>query len=395
MSMGHLNRFCSLLAVVVAITAAAGAGCGGNGETNAETRAAASSAAAIDGNVAADVRDEALAAARVWMPPPVPVGLANLRDNPPGPGAFREDEEVACRFELKTVGGLTPKFYCQLPNGDVVKIKYGSVNGEVYSEVAATRLLSAIGFPTDRMYVVKRVHCAGCPTYPFRALQCFKSTGIKAGCFPGGVNYDRVVTFETAAIERRFEGRKIEAVSDQGWAWHELNRIDPSTGGSPQAEVDALRLIAVVLAHWDNKGENQRLVCRPGADRPGGGCAAPLAIVQDVGATFGPTRVDLNNWRRYRVWTDAKTCTVSMKSLPYHGATFVDWRISEPGRTLLLGWLEQLTDGQLRDLFEGSRITTYDQVDAEARQADAWVKAFREKVTQIREAGPCPGVTSS
>ena len=37
--------------------------------------------------------------------------------------------------------------------------------------------------------------------------------------------------------------------------------VDPSKGGAPRAHVDALRLLAVFLAHWDNKAENQRLVC--------------------------------------------------------------------------------------------------------------------------------------
>jgi hypothetical protein len=396
MSMGYLNRSHVAFAGVVALVAAGGAACGSSPGSGGEVKVAASSATAgHEQNSAHALRARALAAARVWMPPPVPINQANLRDNPPGPGAFREDEEVACRFKLETSGGLTPKFFCDLPSGDTIKVKYGNGNAEVHAEVAATRLLSALGFATDRMYVVKRVRCAGCPTFPFRALQCYRTTGSKATCFPGGIDYDRVMTFDTAVIERRLEGRKIEDGSVEGWAWHELNKVDPSRGGSSRAEVDALRLMAVLLAHWDNKAENQRLICPPGADGPDGGCATPLAIVQDVGATFGPMKVDLNNWRSYRIWTDAKSCTVSMKSLPYNGATFVDWQISEAGRTLLLRLLEQLTDRQLRDLFEGSHITDYDQVNAAARGADAWVMAFREKVTQIKEAGPCPAAAAS
>ncbi|MBA2258090.1 MAG: hypothetical protein H0W18_04290 [Acidobacteria bacterium] len=146
----------------------------------------------------------------------------------------------------------------------------------------------------------------------------------------------------------------------------------------------------MLLAHWDNKAENQRLVCPPGAEGPDDTCMRPLAIMQDLGATFGPTKVDLNNWRRYQVWADARTCRVSMKSLPFGGATFPDRQISDAGRLLLLGWLEQLSDDQLRDLFEGSRITSFDQVTAAARNPDVWIAAFKEKVKQIRDGGPCP-----
>jgi hypothetical protein len=79
-----------------------------------------------------------------------------------------------------------------------------------------------------------------------------------------------------------------------------------------------------------------------------------------------------------------------MKTLPYNGATFPDWKISEEGRRLILSLLEQLTDQQLRDLFEGSRITSLDQVPAEGRRAETWVRVFKDKVQQIRDGGPCP-----
>lgn len=335
------------------------------------------------------VRDEGLAAARVWQPPAIPLAQANLRDNPAGPDTFRADQDVSCRFVVRTVSGLTPKFYCELPGGEQVKVKYGRVNAELPAEVAATRLLSALGFGADRMYVVRRIRCAGCPRYPFPALECLQKTGLESVCL-GRIDYDRTVDFDAAVIERKVEGRKIESRPDEGWAWYELNKIDPARGGSPLPEVDALRLMAVILAHWDNKAENQRLICPPDAEGASGNCSRPLAVMQDLGATFGPVKVDLNNWRKYRVWADGSTCTVSMKTLPFIGATFPDWRISEGGRTLLLGWLEQLSDQQLRDLFEGSRITAFDQLIAEARNAEAWVKAFRDKVQQIRDGGPCP-----
>jgi hypothetical protein len=344
----------------------------------------------MDDDRAMKRRDEALAAARVWNAPPVAIDQANLRDNPADAASIQADQEIACRFTTQKVSGTTPKFYCELPGGEVVKVKYGTGNPELRAEVAATRLLIALGFGADHVYVVKRVRCAGCPVFPFQSLKCLQKTGMKSACFAGGINYNRVVNFETAVVERKVEGEKIEGTPDQGWAWFELDKIDPSRGGSPVAEVDALRLMAVLLAHWDNKAENQRLVCPTGSKAPDGTCSRPLAIMQDLGATFGPVKVDLNNWRRYRVWADGKTCTVSMKSLPFRGATFPERRISEEGRLLLLGWLEQLSDQQMRDLFKGSRMTHFDQVTAAARNADVWVEAFREKVQQIREGGPCP-----
>lgn len=331
-------------------------------------------------------RDAALASAHVWRQPDRPIREANLRENPPG-SPFSPDQDLDCRFTDREVGGTTPKFYCELPGGEVVKIKYGSGNPELPAEVAATRLLTALGFWSDRMFVVRSVRCAGCPPYPFKALRCLQSTGVRPVCFAGAS--DAPVNLPFAVVERRLDGRVIEAAEDQGWAWFELDAVDPSRGGASRAEVDALRLMAVFLAHWDNKAPNQRLICPAGADRPDGSCGAPVAIMQDLGATFGPLKLDLQNWRAGRIWKDPATCTVSMEHLPWGGGTFPEARISEGGRTLLLGLLDQLSDAQLRDLFEGSRVAGHLQLSAESASSAAWIEAFRARVQQIREGGPC------
>ncbi len=341
------------------------------------------------GGSAAGIRAEALASARVWQPPARPVADADLRGNPPG-AWISPDEELTCRFTQEVVGGTTPKFYCELANGEMVKIKYGAGNPELPAEVAATRLLTALGFWTDRMFVVRSVKCQGCPRFPFKALKCAQTTGLEALCY-AGASSDSTMTIPFAVVERRLEGRVIETFEDQGWAWYELTAVDAARGGSTGAEVDALRLMAVFLAHWDNKAPNQRLVCPPGADRPDGGCDRPLAIMQDLGATFGPLKMDLHNWRSGRIWKDPETCAVTMEQMPWGGATFPEGRISEEGRQLLLGLLTQLTDAQLRDLFEGSRATAVRQFTAESASIAAWIEAFKSRVEQIRDAGPCAG----
>jgi hypothetical protein len=240
------------------------------------------------------------------------------------------------------------------------------------------------------MFVVQAVHCAGCPRFPFQSLQCHDRFGVALLCFGGPIDYDQVRTFTTTVIERRMEGTVIEAVDDQGWSWYELDTVDPARGGSSRAEVDAFRLIAILLAHWDNKGPNQRLLCPPGQALPDGRCAEPIAMIQDLGATFGPERVDLLSWRKTPVWRDRATCTISMSTQPYRGATFPERRVSEAGRVLLAGLLEQLSARQLEDLFTASRIILYDAIDAESRAAGAWVGVFLDKVKQIRQGGPCP-----
>lgn len=339
----------------------------------------------------ASKRDAALAAARVWAPPAVPPASADFSVNTPGPGAFDKAADVDCRFSLEPTDGTTPKFYCTLDNGERIKVKYGIAipNGEVPAEIAATRLLAALGFPVDRMNRVHSVRCRGCPPLPQQALQCLAKEEPAAVCLQGA-SPDRIVTFEQVVIERPLDGDKIQAAKDQGWSWYELEKIDPKAGGSSRAEVDALRLMAILLAHWDNKGANQKLLCPPGASRPDGSCRTPIAAIGDLGGTFGPTKVDLVNWKQRPIWTDASTCRVSMKTLPFEGATFPDTRISEEGRQMAIRLLQSLKPQQLDTLFEASGVTAFPHVAAIARDPQNWTNAFIDKVNQIAAAGPCP-----
>jgi hypothetical protein len=352
-------------------------------------------------------REAVLASARVWHPPSLPVSVARLDDNPSQPWAYRAVDEVSCRFVVQPVGGTTSKFNCELPGGEIVKVKYGTSNPELFAEVAATRLLTALGFAADHMYLVARVRCYGCPRFPFQALRCHARTAFDLACFAGGPTYTRAVVFQPAVLERRIEGQRIESVEGQGWAWYELDRIEPAHGGSARAEIDALRLMAVFLAHWDNKAENQRLVCRGPTERgqdthrsdaspvqadrvSDGTCGASVALIQDLGATFGPTKLDLANWKHSAIWRDARACHVGMEHFPFGGGTFPEAQISEEGRMLLVSLIGQLSPAQVRQLFAGSGVSLSDGIAAEGRDADAWGDVFMDKVRQLQSAGPCP-----
>ena len=346
-------------------------------------------------DVTPEQRNAALASARVWAQPSVPIGSVDFSVNTPGPGGFDANSEVDCTFSLEPISGMTPKFFCTLPDGDRVKVKYGErplPNGEVPSEIAATRLMAALGFPVDRMNKVRSVRCHGCPPLPQQALQCLEKGQPAAICLQGAAP-TRIVTFDHALVERAIEGEKIESSKDQGWSWFELEKIDPKSGGSSRAEVDALRLMAIVMAHWDNKGANQRLFCPNGSERPDGSCRAPVAAIKDLGAAFGPKRVDLDNWTTVPVWTDRAACRVSMKALPFDGATFADVQISEAGRQFALRLLRPLTVTQLRTLFEASGVSTFRPLLSGPRHdAQRWADAFLAKVEQIAAGDPCPNV---
>lgn len=335
------------------------------------------------------VRNDALERARVILDPE----LERPRDlgrNPADVAEIGSDDFVACRYQPSPATGTTPKFECALADGEIVKVKYGD-NPEIPAEIAASRLLSALGFGADRMYLVRRVRCHGCPPHPFPLQRAADLLGGE-GLFRKTLDYAKWSDFEWAAIERLYDAPPITSAGGKGWAWWELDGVDAGKGGASRAELDAFRLIAVFLAHWDNKSENQRLVCLSG-EPDGRRCARPFAMIQDAGATFGPSKADLRGWRSAALWHDAGACTVSMRALPHRGGTFGEATISEAGRRMLAERLSRLGEPQVRDLVAAARFASFDDDEAEPGEPgeiDEWVATFLEKARAITDRPPCP-----
>lgn len=229
---------------------------------------------------------------KVWFP--TDVAAMDLRVGPTGPGAFDPGATVACEYLDKKLTGASPKCACRLPDGDELKVKYGGANGEVYGEVAASRLLWALGFGADHMYSVRLI-CRGCPRHI------------------GGIlreNGNRII--DPAAVERKMPGRELAGK----WDWEDLDRIDEAAAGASRAERDPLKLMAVLLQHSDSKSKNQRIICVEEAGE-GGGYQVPLMMVQDLGVTFGRANalnqqprasVNLAEWSKLPIWKDPQTC---------------------------------------------------------------------------------------
>jgi len=319
-------------------------------------------------------RNDALTRARVFRDGSFDVRTVNLGADPNS--GIVDKSLTTCRYKPDEVTGTTPKFDCELPNGDKLKVKYGWTN-EILSEVAATRLLHALGFGADRVSHVATVRCYGCPIQPFHTRALIEMLNLD-GYADRHIDYSSYRDFRDVSVERNFEGESIEVGSERGWAFHELDTINPARGGATRAEVDALKLMAMFLHHWDNKSSNQRLIC---ANAKTANCTHPLAMIQDVGSEFGPKKVELKNWQSKPVWNgDAAKCLVSMKGMPYNGGTFEDTVISEHGRRLLAERLRQLSTPQIVTLFTAAGF----------EDVPAWTAAFQHRVRQIVDRPPCP-----
>ena len=89
----------------------------------------------------------------------------------------------------------------------------------------------------------------------------------------------------------------------------------------------------------------------------------PVMMVSDLGLTFGRANVfnrngvgsaNFEGWAAADIWLDPERC---IGNLPRsHTGTLENPAIKEPGRKFLADLLVQLSDAQLRDLFEVSRI---------------------------------------
>ncbi len=338
-------------------------------------------AKAADTPEAWTARHELIARSQIFVADGSGIGSLDLSKSPWDPQPIDPDTPLTCQYLPKLITGTTTKFDCRLADGSVVKVKYGSLP-EPKAEVAATRLLAALGFAADHVSFVRRLTCDGCNISPFRLrrLAEFYFVAPLLDRMSASLSH----TFEWVSVERKFEARSINLVSTEGWGFADLEKVDATKGGATRAEVDAFRLIAVLLADWDNKPANQRLTCLDSPARESGRaqCAKPMIMLQDVGATFGPTKVDLKEWKAAPIWTDAATCRIDFSSMPYHGAGFPALSISEGGRALLASRLRQLSERQITDLFVGARFP----------DPAAWVQAFFAKVAVIADRPACPSL---
>jgi hypothetical protein len=338
-------------------------------------------------------RREFIRKTKVWHK--TDVSKMNILVGPKSEIAFVPEQEVRCTYQepKEKSGGFSPKFKCKLPNGEVVRIKYNS--RETLSEIAGTRLLWALGFYTDEVYPVK-LRCINCPS--------------KNPTNPSKEEPRVEMLIEGAILERNFRGNQIGVYSDQGFSWKDLDEIDPKAGGSSKAETEALKLLAVLIQHTDNKPSQQRLGCYTEdieTKHMIEVCNRPLMMIQDLGATFGQSSKEvessssmyLRGWKSQPVWNLAKEDDFLKKNgrnicighlVPSIGGELFDPPILEEGRSFLADLLNQLTDKQIEDLFRVARAERTDEKFIENGKerpvrVEDWVEVFKTKRKEIND----------
>ena len=297
------------------------------------------------------------------------------------PSRLKPDTEISCTYLQKThkeLEGNSPKFECQGPDNKIYRIKYGV---KAHTTVAASRLLWALGFGAAISTPV-HVICTGCSPDPWNK--------------PKPV--DGKTTFNTAVIQEMKEGKEITiaGLAEVGWSWKkDLPLVSEEDGGATRAQVDALRLIAVLIQHGDSKPAQQKLICRPqDYDANTNLCLQPYMYVYDLGKTFGSDGMkvhplDFERWKRKSVFTDKLTCIGNLRQNIGNGSDGLTFpRISEEGRLFLANLLSQFISDRSR-VVAMFAVAHMDVADPK-HSADDWADVFISKAMEISAHPPCP-----
>ncbi|MFL5812559.1 MAG: hypothetical protein ACJ763_03200 [Bdellovibrionia bacterium] len=321
-------------------------------------------------------RRELIRRAQIWFP--TPVSSMDLFAGPKDRDSFEFGQTVKCTYVKHDRGnGTSPKFYCRTDSGDEIKVRYGEDNNEIYAQVAASRLLWALGFVTNANYPV-RIQCYGCSDDPWDDPRFVPQT----------------VTFEDATIERTIRAHEVCEIgkTKQGWGWLELDTVKEELGGATRAQIDALKLLGVFMSHIDSRPNNQKLICPMDevvTENEHKKCRKPLMYITDVGTTFGGahetvgfTTLKLRHWKHWSIWADPRRCIADILPEGTNPQKLRYPKISEKGRRFLADLLAQLSDSQIRDLFRAARADRVKQYPGYA-SVDEWVEAFKFRRAQI------------
>lgn len=184
----------------------------------------------------------------LWSSP----GDIGSRDLFYGPGGKAHEPHTTYTFIKEDLNGSNPKFDVRDENGTKWRVKLGL---EAQPEVAATRLLWAVGYFTDEDYFL--------PVLQVQNMQALKR-GRKL-IAPDG-------TMRNVRLKRYLKDEK--KIGD--WEWND----NPFSG---TREFNGLRVMMALLNNWDLKPENNAAFQEDDDAQD-----VPLHyVVSDLGATFG------------------------------------------------------------------------------------------------------------
>ncbi len=254
---------------------------------------------------------------------------------------------------------------------DILKVKYttgGNRGREVYTEVAVSRFLWALGFPADHMFR-SQVWCQGCSSDPFRDIRTRADNHLRA----------ETNLFEHASIERK-PWVPLDAEEDKGWDWEDVY-ARWSRDPLKRVELEAY-VLALNMVHFHHGISKQNtLACDLDTwDSATGVCREPVIFLDDPGSSFGggKARGNYSKYRENGVFMDGGTCVLRADLAGFR-------RPSEMARQFLVERLQPLTPDGVRAIFEAAG---FDRESTEG-SVEEWTRALLDRFREVREA-TCP-----
>jgi hypothetical protein len=270
---------------------------------------------------------------------------------------------------------------------------------EVFTEVAASRILWVLGFPADHVYPLGSAACIGCTADPFGSNLKDNIASLKDG----------PTIFKVVSAERETPWERINPEGDETWSWSDAAKFyaDGEWTHQQRVEYDAYRL-ALGLFHYHNAiAQQNRLACAQWAPEMTGQprvCQRPMIFVQDLGSTFGKAKgaMDLfgtnprgsfSDWESQTVFTNPQSCEL-------RATLDGDKHVLKEAQELMIQRLGRLDPQTVRTIFSAARFQMMDQKQLhrlrdsgsqspEEAALDEWTNTFLKRIQEIKSATNC------
>jgi hypothetical protein len=303
----------------------------------------------------------------LWRDP----GDISARNLTFGPGAEQLAPAAPFTFVKEDTVGASPKFRVKDANGVNWTVKLGP---EAQSETVATRLVWAMGYFAEEAYYYDRIEVKNLP-------RLSKGQEFVSGSTVRGV---------------RFEPRRKNVTRGAIWDWLK----NPFVG---TREFDGLKVMMVLLANYDTRLENNRVLHQK---HPDTGEMEARYVVTDIGATLGKVgglggkriKNSLPDYQSSKFIVSVADGTVEFdySTKPQGAGKFASFfnpgygksqankekamrRIPVTNARWIGEMLSRLSDEQLHDAF---RAAGYDDATREG-----FIKALRERINALASLG--------
>lgn len=347
---------------------------------------------------------------------------------------FKNDETYHCRYNFQNQNGLSSKFRCALTDennqlydskgnlapeaaqlvsqGDdvyladsngqileqesekglkkrkayILKVRYhngDARNLENYTSTAATKILNVLGIPAHTYIMTNQIICFGCSNDPFKNKQ--KDLSFDGSQFSK-------VSFKDAALEFKYDADRIFAPSEDAWNWRHVKDMINQNIWSNEIKIEAevLALASHFLGYVSEGHDQNALICKAEDSSDSSVCESTLAMIHDVGASFGNRkefswdgsrpRGNIRAYERARIF-DMGTCkfdySTSKGDLPRSS-------ISKAAKEEFLRRAQKLDQKTLEIIFATSHMGNIKNSGSNKNIIERWAKSILSKIDEVK-----------